>query len=190
MEPALGKRMLDKNIITEAQLQKALDRQRLHGGRLGYNLVALGIISEEDLNTVLRRVPAPPQNLEETGLPPTFLIDLVLKHVHFMGEFNISEVVERVKLPQTIVEQILDELRQERMLEVKGATQLVKATYRYAISEPGKKRAGNLLEVCRYVGPAPITLEEYRAMIEVQTVKNIMVDNDIEIATKQVLVEG
>ena len=178
MERGLGKRMLDNQIITEAQLTQALERQRRQGGRLGYNLIALGIISEEKLNTVLRRVPAPPKNIDETGLPQTFLIDLVLKHIHFMGEFNINEVVERVKLPKPIVEQILDELRQGRMLEVKGATQLVKASYRYAISEQGKKQAGNLLEVCRYVGPAPITLEEYRAMIEVHTVKNIMVDEE------------
>ena len=178
MKLGLGKRMLDKQIITEAQLKKALDRQRLHGGRLGFNLITLGIISEEDLNAVLSRVPAPPQNIAETGLPPTFLLDLVLKHVHFMGEFNITEVVERVKLPKPIVESLLDELRQERMLEVKGATQLVKSSYRYAISEQGKKKAANLLEICRYVGPAPITLEEYRAIIEVQTVKNIMVDEE------------
>ena len=176
MEVGLGKRMIDKQIITEAHLKMALERQRMHGGRLGYNLVALGIISEEDLNTVLYRVPAPPQSISDTGLPPTFLFDLALKHVHFMGEFNINDLVARIKLARPVVEQILDALRQERMLEVKGATQLVKATYRYVISEQGKKRAASLLDVCRYVGPAPVTLEDYRAIIEVQTVKNIMVD--------------
>ncbi|MDH3393831.1 MAG: ATPase, partial [Desulfobulbaceae bacterium] len=96
MKSGLGKRMLEKKIITETQLKRALERQRLRGGRLGYNLIALGIISEEDLETVLSRVPTPPQTLEETGLPATFLFDLVLKHIYFMSEFNISEVIARL----------------------------------------------------------------------------------------------
>jgi hypothetical protein len=35
---------------------------------------------------------------------------------------------------------------------------------------------GELLDVCRYVGPAPVLLDDYRQMVAVQAVKNILVN--------------
>jgi energy-coupling factor transporter ATP-binding protein EcfA2 len=43
------------------------------------------------------------------------------------------------------------------------------------MTEEGKNRAITLLEISRYVGPAPVPLEAYRHMVEVQSVRNIHV---------------
>ena len=45
----LGEMLLDAGLISEAQLQGALERQRKWGGRFGRNLVLNGAISDEDL---------------------------------------------------------------------------------------------------------------------------------------------
>ena len=49
----LGEMLLRANIITEDQLGKALEQQRLHGGKLGYNLVKLGYVKEDDITSLL-----------------------------------------------------------------------------------------------------------------------------------------
>ncbi len=51
----LGQMLLKAGIIDQQQLDSALEHQRDEGGRLGYNLVKMNLISEEDLNDYLAR---------------------------------------------------------------------------------------------------------------------------------------
>ena len=172
----LGERLIKKNKISEDQLQKALERQRIHGGRLGSNMVALGFMSEDDLSSFFRSVPEVPRKVEDTGLTSTFIIDLIMKHALNMREFTLPEMVVQTRLPLALIDEAIDKLRKDRLVEVKGAGQLSKLSYRFALTEGGKKQATDLLDVSRYVGPAPVPFEEYRKMVEMQTIKSILVD--------------
>ncbi|MDT8335851.1 MAG: hypothetical protein RQ753_09140 [Desulfurivibrionaceae bacterium] len=176
MAEILGEKLLEKKFITKSQLNKALERQRLRGGRLGQNLITLGFLKDEQLATVFRKVPPVPGKLEDTGLDLEFLINLTLKHALFLSEFRLAEIADRLKLPNTIVEKGLDELRQKRLIDVSKADLLAKLTYHYRITDDGKRRAGELLDVCRYTGPIPVLLDDYRQMVAAQTVKNILVN--------------
>ncbi len=175
---AIGKRLLKDGIITESELEAALERQRKEGGRLGQNLVALGYIKEKDLDNFFKKHPSPPKSVEETGLSLSFIADLIMKHILFMGEFRIADVVEKVKLPVPVVDAVLETLKRDRFVEVKGGTGYATVTYTFKVTEQGKRRATELMDVCRYVGPAPVTLEAYRTMVELQTVKHIVVSQE------------
>ncbi|SDB29158.1 hypothetical protein SAMN05660653_01397 [Desulfonatronum thiosulfatophilum] len=171
----LGSRLVEKNLVTEEQLEMALERQRMSGGRLGYNLVTLGFIEEKDLVDFFRKTPPPPRTVEETGLPLTFIVDLINKHVVFMGEFTIPTVADSVKLPIPIVDEAMEVLRREQCIVVKGADTLTKTSYKFGMTDTGRNRAAELLNVCRYTGPAPVLLAEYSKQIELQTVMNIVI---------------
>ncbi|MDL1972920.1 MAG: type IV-A pilus assembly ATPase PilB [Deltaproteobacteria bacterium] len=51
----LGERLIKAGIITQAQLDRALEEQKISGGRLGYNLIRLGYIDEETLVSFLAK---------------------------------------------------------------------------------------------------------------------------------------
>jgi MoxR-like ATPase len=174
----LGQRLVLEGIATEEQLEKALERQKLHGGRVGQNLVALGFISDEELEKFFKRHPAPPTSLENTGVDPALLADLVMKHLLFMGEFMLADLAEKVKLPIPVVDAILELLRKERFVEVKGGSGYATVTYTFKISDTGKARSTELFEYCSYVGPAPVSLDSYRTMVELQSIKNIVVGEE------------
>lgn len=55
MSAKLGEILIRENLITSQQLREALDYQRTSGGRLGSNLIKLGIISDEVITSVLSR---------------------------------------------------------------------------------------------------------------------------------------
>ena len=55
MSAKLGEILVRENLITPQQLREALEYQRESGGRLGSNLVKLGIISDDVITTVLSR---------------------------------------------------------------------------------------------------------------------------------------
>lgn len=174
----LGVQLLKQGAITSMELEEALERQRRYGGRLGNNLVALGFIKEEDLSGLFRCHPPVPKNVAETGLDLSFIQDLVMKHILFMGEFSLADVAERVKLPVSVIDAALEVLRRDKFVEVKGATGYATVTYTFKITDMGKKRSAELLELCRYAGPAPVTLDDYRAMVELQTIKSIVVSEE------------
>ncbi len=55
MSAKLGEILVRENLISSQQLREALDYQRSSGGRLGSNLIKLGIISDEVITAVLSR---------------------------------------------------------------------------------------------------------------------------------------
>lgn len=174
MEELIGQKLLREKVITEEQLHKAIERQKLRGGRFGHNLVAMGFITHEELGAFLKKSPAVPKTVEETGLEMPFIADLVLKHILFMGEFTLTDVADRVKLPIPIIDAAIELLRREKFVEVKGATDYARVTYKFIATGQGRNRATELLDICRYVGPAPVPLDEYKKMVECQTVRNII----------------
>jgi predicted ATPase with chaperone activity len=177
MKRRLGQKMLDDKVVTKAQIREALGRQRLHGGRLGQNLLSLGYISEDQLETFLKRTPQAPETVEETGLELEFIADLTLKHVMNMGPFRLSDLSLRMGLPSAILDEAIELLRRENLVEVRSATQFVKSSFNFIVTDLGKVRGNELMEICRYVGPTPVILEDYRTMVENQSIQNIMVDD-------------
>ena len=55
MAKKLGAMLVEDELITEEQLQRALEQQLTHGGRLGSNLIQLGMVEEEELRNFLAR---------------------------------------------------------------------------------------------------------------------------------------
>src|SRR5215203_1806124 len=55
MSAKLGEILVRENLISPQHLREALDHQRQHGGRLGFNLVKLGLISDDMITAVLSR---------------------------------------------------------------------------------------------------------------------------------------
>ena len=65
MSAKLGEILVRENLISPQHLRQALDYQREHGGRLGYNLVKLGLLSDDTVTAVLsRQYGIPSVNLE------------------------------------------------------------------------------------------------------------------------------
>lgn len=90
-----------------------------------------------------------------------------------MGDFKLSDVVSRIKLPISVVDTVLQTLRREELVEVKGGTGYEAVTYVWKITEQGKRRAMELFDICHYVGPAPVSLDAYRDMVGSQSVTDI-----------------
>jgi type IV pilus assembly protein PilB len=55
MAARIGELLLKEKRITNDQLQAALEHQRQHGGKLGYNLVTLGFVKDEEITALLSK---------------------------------------------------------------------------------------------------------------------------------------
>src|SRR4051812_28047985 len=112
--------------------------------------------------------PAVPKTLHDTGLNADQVEQLLVKTL-YIGEASGVAVADRMRLPFTILEPLIERLRAERLMEVRGAGGSAAATYRYALTDLGRDRAQQYFEISRYVGPAPVPLASYvAAMTELQ----------------------
>ena len=74
MSAKLGEILVRENLISPQHLREALDYQREHGGRLGFNLVKLGLISDDMITAVLsRQYGIPSVNLDLFSIDPSVL---------------------------------------------------------------------------------------------------------------------
>lgn len=74
MSAKLGEILVRENLLTAQQLREALDYQRSHGGRLGFNLVKMGLVSDDMITAVLsRQYGVPSVNLELFDIEPSVI---------------------------------------------------------------------------------------------------------------------
>jgi type IV pilus assembly protein PilB len=70
----LGELLVRNNLISESQLAKALEDQKVQGGRLGTSLIKLGFVKEEELSAFLsRQYGVPSINLHEFEIDPAVI---------------------------------------------------------------------------------------------------------------------
>jgi energy-coupling factor transporter ATP-binding protein EcfA2 len=130
-----------------------------------------GDYEEEELPGGQRRparmlAPEAPESIADTGLPISFLHDLVLKFLFFHSSLSPIDLVERVALPRRVVDEVLEQLKSSHLLEVDPLSPSVGQTFFYRLTEAGQARAEDALNLTRYFGPAPVPLSQYVACIE------------------------
>ena len=114
----------------------------------------------------------PPQinTLEDTGLSPLWLQDLILKVLYFRGYMTGFKISEEITLPLSgVTDQLLTALKQEKFIETKSAQGgLGEGAYTYGITSAGILRAREAMERSQYAGPAPVPFEVYNEAIRRQ----------------------
>jgi len=106
--------------------------------------------------------PAAPASLDETGLAVGQVEQLLVKTLHD-GELTGLAIADRMRLPYAILEPLIERMRAERLIEVRGAAATGTSSYRYALTDGGRERAQQYFEISRYVGAAPVPLTAYVA---------------------------
>lgn len=109
-----------------------------------------------------------PHTVADTNIRRSLLEDLALKTLFISGELSLRDLAEHMQLSLAVIEELFFAMRREQLCEVKG---MVGGIHRIATTQGGKRRALDLLELNQYVGPAPVSLEDYVKIVREQTVQ-------------------
>ena len=120
--------------------------------------------------------PLAPATLEETGLTAAFVADLALKMLYQKGQSTAQELSDAMALPlANVLQPILDFLKGEHQIELKGGTGMAAATYQYVVSSKGTERAREAMARNGYIGPAPVTQAAYVTRVRAQSMGDLQV---------------
>jgi predicted ATPase with chaperone activity len=105
--------------------------------------------------------PTAPDSLKQAGLSLSFLNDLLLRVLYTRGALLGLDLARFLCLPFKVIEESLKFLKDEKCVEVTGGDLIGRVSYRFNLTELGRRRAQDALTLCGYVGPAPVPLEDY-----------------------------
>lgn len=113
-------------------------------------------------------LPPQPKTVRETGLELTLLVELATKNLFGGGKVHLPVLTTRLRLSINVMREVLDFMVAEQLAEVawRGDADI---DVQYQLTAAGRQRAVTWLERCPYVGPAPVPLEAYRAMVQRQS---------------------
>ncbi|HEY2471273.1 MAG TPA: hypothetical protein VGI45_26000 [Terracidiphilus sp.] len=178
--------LIRAKIVTEQDVAKALARLSLCGGRLGENLVAIGAITQEQLERFLHRTPREPENIAATGLDESDLLSLMLKLIYVGRLQTVRQFGDAIKLPYNIVLELVKMSVDRMFLQNLGSrTSDSLIDLAYSFTDQGRRYVVDAMNRQHYTGPAPVTLEEFNAQVNLQKLTNELVTPEkIQAVTK------
>lgn len=114
--------------------------------------------------------PPTPEELEEVGLSLPLLRDLTLKQLAALHSSTAQRVADELRLPCALVDELLYQLYQEELIEMRLPTG--NGESQYVMRKPGWKRVTQLRANNGYLGPAPVSLADYSHMMRLQATPN------------------
>lgn len=141
------------------------------------------VIDHELAGDLLQPTPVPasltpPESLAESGLSQRLVRDLILKFVYLHGQLTGYELSKRLHVPFSVIDEVLDFLKSDRCLEVHSGDMMGRISYRFQLTEHGRSRARQAFDDCRYLGPAPVTLEQYADVTRQQAVRFVAISEE------------
>ena len=115
--------------------------------------------------THLENRPTLPDRIEDLGIPRSLVSDLILRYLWMHGTGTLASLNETLKLSFPILEGIFHQFRQQQLLEVKG---MLGNDYSFSLTHAGRAQATARYEVCQYVGPAPVSIQQYHEVVRSQ----------------------
>jgi len=121
--------------------------------------------------------PMTPESVAKTGMSLNQLGELVLRTLYARNDLTAQEIVQEVCLPyEPIVRETIERLLKEQFVARPGMRGIGEMGFVYALTQSGVARARELMDFNSYAGAAPVTLAEYRAVVERQAIMKQPVD--------------
>lgn len=109
--------------------------------------------------------PPEPTRVQDLGIPPSLVLDIAVRRILREGQTTTMRLANRLRVSPVLVDQIIDKLRHDRMIEIQGAEG---RSYVLQLSEPGRQFAVERMEASKYTGALPVSLTEYKQVVEGQ----------------------
>ena len=148
------------------------------GGRLGDNLAAIGAIDAKTLEAFIHRIPTEPLDIPSSGIDEIELMSLLLKLIYMNRLETCREFIDAIKLPYPIVADLTKMAIDRKLLRILGSNTDNPLDMGYAFTDEGKRWTLDALDQLRYVGPAPVAIEEFNYRVNLQKLTNELVTFD------------
>jgi len=124
-------------------------------------------------------MPKAPKTLAELGIDVTLLREIMLKTILRRNLENVIAIAEAMRISVPIAQELIEITREFNMIETLGASRFDDPKYlRYKLTEMGRQTALDALSQSEYFGAVPVPLEDYKAQVEAQSIRDALVSKE------------
>ena len=114
--------------------------------------------------------PSSPASFREADLTDSEVEALILKFLLARGDATGRDIADQVKLPFVLVDALLREMKNEQLVVHRGSAPM--NDFQYQLTDLGRERARRYSQHCTYFGSAPVSLKDYIASVQAQSLTN------------------
>ena len=146
--------LISKGLVSEEEMVRAFEYQRANEGLISLSgaLTATGAITAAQIKEVMDETPEAPITIEDIDVNPMLLLQLMIKGIHTENLETASQISEAMKLPNSVVNELLEDAVVRKFIEVVGKESAGGdyAGIRYQLSQAGRDWALESLEQSQY----------------------------------------
>jgi hypothetical protein len=118
--------------------------------------------------------PPPPRTCAEVGISVVMQRDILLKTMFRTNLDLVSAIAKVICVPITVTQELIDLARSQKLVEATGTLHATSGNEMgYQLTDAGKARALDALSQSEYYGAMPVPLEDYKAQVKRQSVRDI-----------------
>jgi predicted ATPase with chaperone activity len=135
-------------------------------------------------------IPPVPESLEDMGVPPSIIEQLVLKFLYFRGEVMGRDLASLLGVQFSLIDDLLETLKRQHHVGVKKSLGMGNTSGIFALTETGRNLTREYLENNQYTGPVPVPLYQYTEVVRRQRLpENWLTPDSLRHAFKHLVVE-
>ncbi|CAM3861127.1 hypothetical protein VA7868_02714 [Vibrio aerogenes CECT 7868] len=133
--------------------------------------------------------PKVPTSFSELHIPKVVMENLLIKHLAAYPKSDLLELVGLMAISSHMIKELLEDLRAKSLVEIFQPDKASASGHvRFALSEAGQQEADAAFAKDAYLGPAPVSLDDYDQLVSQQDVRlNDITRPDVEHALKEVI---
>ncbi len=125
------------------------------------------------------QAPPPCKTVDDTGLTPVMMRDILLKTMFRMNLETVTDLERVLAVTSRVVQDLIDDARSQGLVEALGTLHANSGgEMGYRLSDGGKARALDALSQSEYYGAMPVPMERYAQQVRHQSIRNIQITRD------------
>jgi len=117
-------------------------------------------------------------NLARADISSTYLQEFLLKATYILGALSGKDFANLFKIPFNFIEDELVKLKQNELLAITGNLAGVSGYHamQFEITSKGRERVKDIVQIRPYIGPMPVTIDQYLESVNEQRLKTRQVN--------------
>lgn len=158
------------DLLSRNDVNDALERQARTGRPLGEVLVEMGLLSASTVADLQDGLPPPPDSIRELGIDSRIVLDMLVKYLSNTGQGTTATIAQTLAISRRLATVLIEDARAQGVVELKPG--IVAGELRVELTPRGRSLAVEAFANSAYIGPLPVSLEEYSRRVLRQTIAN------------------
>ena len=144
----------------------------------------------DSLPNILGVFPPRPESLQDTGISPALIEQLILKLLYFRGEVIGRDLASLLGLQYSLIDDLLETLKRQHHVGIRKSLGMGNSSGIFALTETGRNLTREYLESNQYAGTIPVPLNQYVELVRRQRLaENWLSPDSLRRAFKHLVVE-